>query len=87
MQVADCLEPLAYSVMDEFPGSPICKGSSGTYGGNTNATTHTCPAGLAGLLCIARACANGRANELWQTGLMAHALDTIPRRKENGNGE
>lgn len=29
----------------------------------------------------------GRANELWQTGLMAHALDTIPRRKENGNGE
>jgi hypothetical protein len=29
----------------------------------------------------------GRANELWQTGLMAHALDTIPRRRENGNGD
>jgi hypothetical protein len=29
----------------------------------------------------------GRANELWQTGLMVPALDTIPRRKENGNGE
>jgi hypothetical protein len=29
----------------------------------------------------------GRANELWQTSLMAHALDTIPRRRENGNGD
>jgi hypothetical protein len=29
----------------------------------------------------------GRASELWQTGLMAHALHTIPPRKENGNGE
>jgi len=29
----------------------------------------------------------GRANELWQTALMAHARDTIPRRKEHGNGD
>jgi hypothetical protein len=29
----------------------------------------------------------GRASEFWQTGLTVHALDRIPQRKENGNGE
>jgi hypothetical protein len=37
--------------------------------------------------CASRERAKGRADELWQTGLTVHELDTIPRRKENGNGE